>query len=327
MPRVHHPLTRIRHIRSLLRAGALVAGLALVYAANVVVAGQSRLVDAPSLVNDLRQLSSDEMAGRRVGTPGGARARAYLMDRFLAVGLLPFSGAFEKPFGGAVAGVNLIGQIPGHSRPDQFIVISAHYDHIGVRNGQTFNGANDNASGAAALPALAAYFLAHRPATSLIFAAFDGEEAGLLGSRAFVRAPPVDRNAILINLNLDMIGRDPSNTLWVVGTARQPALRPLIERAATGAPVSLRMGYENAAGGQDWTRDSDQWAFLEGGLPALYFGVEDFALLHHPDDDFERMTIDFYIRAVETMVQVIEMADADAEALARLPRGTGATPR
>lgn len=327
MSRVHHASLRKRYIPLCLRV--LAAWIGLVCAAGAVVAGQSRLVGAPSLVNDLRQLSSDEMEGRRIGTPGGARARAYLVNRFLDVGLRPFSGSFEKPFGGAgaVAGVNVIGQIPGRSRPDRFIVVSAHYDHVGVRNGQTFNGANDNASGAAALPALAAYFLAHRPATSLVFAAFDGEEVGLAGSRAFVRAPPVDRDAILINLNLDMIGRDPSNTLWVVGTARQPALRPLIERAAAVAPVSLRMGYEDPAAGRDWTRDSDQWAFLEAGVPALYFGVEDFALLHHPDDDFERMTIDFYIRAVETMVRVIELADAEADALARLPRGTGSAPR
>ena len=93
------------------------------------------------------------------------------------------------------------------------------------------------------------------------------------------------------------------------------------------AGLGLVLFGATAAAGQDWTRDSDQWAFLEAGLPALYFGVEDFALLHHPDDDFERMTIDFYIRAVETMVRVIEMADADADALARLPRGAGTMPR
>jgi Zn-dependent M28 family amino/carboxypeptidase len=282
-------------------------------------------IDAPTLVRDLRRLSADDMEGRRVGTAGGARARALLVERFLDVGLRPFDGSFERPFGGGggVAGVNVVGHVAGRTRPDRFIVVSAHYDHVGIRDGRIFNGANDNASGAAALPALAAYFVEHRPATSLVFVGFDAEETGLAGSRAFVASPPVPRDAILINLNLDMIGRDPANTLFVVGVRRQPWLRPLIERAATGASVNLRMGYDDPAAGPsgDWTRDSDHWSFLEAGIPALYFGVEDFALLHHPDDDFESMTLDFYVRAVESMVAVITLFDTD-DTLAARARGT-----
>jgi hypothetical protein len=313
---------------SRIRLGVLC--LSIVTAASVA-AAQIPRIDATTLVRDLRHLSSDDMEGRRVGTPGGARARAFLVNRFLESGLRPFAGTFEQPFGGGggVAGVNVVGHVPGRTRTDRFIVVSAHYDHIGVRNGRTFNGANDNASGAAALPALAAHFVRQRPATSLIFVAFDAEEAGLAGSRAFVRTPPVPADAILINLNLDMIGRDPANTLYVVGTTRQPALKPIVERAAGAVPVDLRMGYDNPDAGRagDWTRDSDHWAFLEAGIPALYFGVEDFALLHHPDDDFESMTLDFYVRAVESLVRVIEIFDEEAELLSRLTRQPGGTPR
>jgi hypothetical protein len=301
----------MRHVR------VVAAVLCAVVATGVAGAGQAPRIDAVTLLRDLRQLSADDMEGRRIGTPGGARARAFLVNRFLESGLRPFSGTFEQPFGGAgvAAGVNVVGHVPGRARPNHFIVIGAHYDHVGVRSGRTFNGANDNASGAAALPALAAYFAHRRPSASLIFAAFDGEEIGLAGSRAFVARPPVPPVSILINLNLDMIGRDSANTIYVVGTRRQPALRPLIERAAATVPVNLRMGYEDpdAGPGGDWTRDSDHWAFLEAGIPALHFGVEDFALHHHPDDDFETMTTDFYVRAVESMVRVIEMFDAEAE--------------
>lgn len=288
-------------------------------------AAQSPAIDATALVADLRRLSADDMEGRRLGTAGGARARALLVKRFVDVGLRPFGGSFERPFGGggAAAGVNVIGHVPGRVRPESFIVISAHYDHVGIRGGRTFNGANDNASGTAALPVLAAYFMAHRPMTSLIFAAFDGEEEELAGSRAFVASPPVARGALRLNLNLDMIGRDPANTLYVSGTARHPALRPIIERAATVVPVTLRMGHEGpaASGQDDWIRDSDQWSFIEAGIPGLYFGVEDYALHHHPDDDFESMTLDFYVRVVESMVRVIEMFDAASDQWGPRPSG------
>ncbi|ODS55142.1 MAG: hypothetical protein ABS36_10255 [Acidobacteria bacterium SCN 69-37] len=300
----------------------------MLLAAGALGLAQRARIDATALVDDLRQLSADAMEGRRVGTAGGARARALLVDRFRAAGLRPFAGTFEQPFRGAtgVAGVNVVGYVPGRVRPDRYLVIGAHYDHLGIRDGRVFNGANDNASGAAALAVLAAYFVQHRPATSLVFAAFDGEEAGLVGSRAFVARPPVPRAAILIALNMDMIGRDPANTLWVVGTHQQPALVPLVDQAAARASVVLRRGYDNPADGRsrDWTRDSDHWAFLEAGLPALYFGVEDFALHHDPDDDFDRMTLDFYVRAVESMVDVVEVMDAGAGTLERL---TPARPR
>jgi hypothetical protein len=308
------------------RARVVVLCLSMVAAAGLGLAAQATRIDAATLLNDLRHLSADDMEGRRIGTPGGAKARAFLGNRFLESGLRPFAGTFEQPFGsGALAGVNVVGHLTGRTRPNRFIVVSAHYDHVGVRNGRTFNGANDNASGAAALPALATHFAKHRPSTSLIFAASDGEEVGLAGSRAFVGRPPVPPDAILINLNLDMIGRDPNNTLYVVGTRRQPALRPLIERAAAAVPVNLRMGYDDPGAGPngDWTRDSDHWAFLDAGIPALYFGVEDFALHHHPDDDFERMTTEFYVRVVESMVRVIEVFDTDPASWANRAGGAG----
>jgi hypothetical protein len=302
----------------------IVIGVCLLLAGSV--AAQQPAIDAAALVDDLRRLSADDMEGRRVGTAGSARARALLVTRFREAGLRPFSGSFEKPFGGGrgVAGVNVAGFVEGRVRRDRYIVVSAHYDHLGVQNGRTFNGANDNASGTAALIALATHFVRNPPATSLLFVAFDAEEPGLVGSRAFVERPPVERDALAVNLNMDMIGRDPANTLWVVGTRRHPTLRTLIERVATDAPVSLRMGYDGPGGGprEDWTRDSDHWSFMQAGIPALYFGVEDFALHHHPEDDFETMTLDFYVRAVRTMVRVIETFDAAVPELIRL-RGAG----
>jgi Zn-dependent M28 family amino/carboxypeptidase len=283
----------------------------------------STLFDAPQLLRDLQSLSSDDMQGRQVGTPGGEKARAYVVDRFKAAGLQPVGDAFTHPFtfktraGADVQGVNVVGRIDGTRDPRRYVVVSAHYDHIGVRNGVVNNGADDNASGTAALFTLAKYFSTHRPAHSLLFVAFDGEEAGLQGARAFVASPPVDASAIVVDLNMDMIGRDPDDKLFVVGTRLQPQLKPFIDRIAAGAPVKLLTGHEDPTEKEDWTRDSDHYAFMSARIPALYFGVEDFDQHHKPTDDYETMTLDFYVRAVETLIKAVQDFDAHLDELPR----------
>jgi hypothetical protein len=321
------------------------AALLVVLALSAPIAGRqadvrSTVIDAPVLLRDLKTLSADDMEGRQIGTPGGAKARAFVIERFKASGLQPFGDSFEQPFtftagrGATQAerqGVNVVGRIDGTRNPKRYIVISAHYDHIGVRNGQVANGADDNASGTAALFALAKYFSAHRPANTLIFAAFDGEESGLRGARAFVAKPPVDAAAIAINLNMDMIGRDPNNLLYVVGTFTQPFLKPFIERIAAKAPVKLVMGHDDPEKAkanpgkqefEDWTADSDHKAFCDAKIPCLYFGVEDFDQHHRVTDDFETMTQAFYVHAVETMVRAAEEFDSRLDDMLKA-RGTG----
>ena len=275
----------------------------------------STVINAKQLLRDLQVLSADDMEGRAVGSPGGAKARAYVVRRFIDSGLTPFGTSFEHAFtfsgrGGEVKGANVVGRIDGARALRPYIVITAHYDHVGVRNGQVFNGADDNASGTAALFALAEYFNRHKPQHSLIFVAFDGEESGLQGARAFVASPPVDVSTLAINLNLDMIGRDPNNLLFAVGTRQQPFLKPFIERIAAKAPVKLVMGHDDPTQKEDWTSQSDHAAFCRAKIPCLYFGVEDFDQHHRATDDYETMTHAFYVRAVETMVLAIQEFDA-----------------
>jgi hypothetical protein len=303
------------------------ASLLLVCAVWPSAQGRSAAVDRMQLLKDLRTLSADDMQGREMGTAGSARARAYIIERFRAAGLESIDGRFEFPFdvprSGRNArlsgsGINVAGRVAGIGNGARHIVISAHYDHLGVRNQQIFNGADDNASGTAALFAVAAHFRRSRPATSLLIVAFDGEEAGSLGARALVRAPPVGRDSLLFNLNLDMIGRDPNNDLYVAGTRGQPALKSIVEEVAARAPVNLRLGYDDPASRDDWTRLSDQVAFLDAGIPALYVGVSDERHHHRPTDDYDTMTHDFYVRSVETIIRLVEAFDRQAGILASL---------
>ncbi|MEZ5319602.1 MAG: M28 family peptidase [Vicinamibacterales bacterium] len=328
--RAKSPLVAISS--TLVVALALVVGPALHVSARQA-ARPSTVIDSAQLLLDLKTLSADDMEGRLVGTPGGEKARAYVVERFKASGLQPVGGSFEHPFtfragrgGGGQdrQGVNVLGQIAGSS-PGPYLVVSAHYDHVGTRGGQIYNGADDNASGTAALFALAKYFSTHTPAHPILFAAFDAEEAGLRGARAFVAAPPVPAASLALDVNMDMIGRDPDDKLFVVGTHTQPFLKPYIERIAAAAPVKLLMGHDDPARKdvEDWTSDSDHAAFCSANIPCLYFGVEDFPQHHKPTDDYETMTYDFYIRAVETLVAAVKEFDASLEAIAKMRGSAG----
>ncbi len=286
------------------------------------------------LLDDLRVLSADDMEGRLVGSAGGEKARTYVLERFRASGLEPFGASYEQAFTfqagreearREVTGVNVIGRVAGAGAGDQAacIVVTAHYDHVGMRDGEVFNGADDNASGTAALFAIGRHFSASPPAHCLILVALDGEEGGLRGARAFVERPPVPLESIALNVNLDMIGRDPDDTLYAVGTHHYPWLKPYIEQVSAAAPVRLRMGHDEPgrAGVEDWTRDSDHFAFHEARIPFVYFGVEDFPQHHKATDDYETMTHDFYVRAVETIIEALRVFDTNFEAIAAARRG------
>src|SRR5262245_26629019 len=104
---------------------------------------RSDVIDAAQLLKDLQTLSADDREGRQVGTCGSAKARAYIVDRFTASGLTAFGVGFERPFtftgrGGAAEqrGVNVVGWLNGSRSPARYMVITAHYDHLGVRGGQ-----------------------------------------------------------------------------------------------------------------------------------------------------------------------------------------------
>lgn len=290
--------------------------IALVALASPVAAQTTIAIDPATLSHDVSVLAADSMEGRGAGTEGGARARRYLLRRFPEVGLQPPAAGWEMPFeipgNPPRRGVNVLGVVPGTSSPDRWIVVTAHYDHLGVRNGTVYNGADDNASGVAGLLALAEYFAHERPAHSMMFVALDAEEMGLLGAEAFVEAPPIPLEDIALNVNLDMVGRNAAGELYVAGTSHYPALAPIVERVAADAPVRLIAGHDtpSARPSDDWTGASDHGAFHSKGIPFLYFGVEDHPDYHRPTDDFEGILKEFHAAAVETVRRALVAADA-----------------
>ncbi|HEY8562033.1 MAG TPA: M20/M25/M40 family metallo-hydrolase [Pyrinomonadaceae bacterium] len=298
----------------------LTLALSPLAAQTAAIAPKSKTLDAARLLRDLETLSADDMEGRGIGTKGGEKAREYIVRRFNESGIKPFQNNLVQPFefttrdGAKVRGANVVGFIEGAKYKDKYIVVSAHYDHEGIVKGEIYNGADDNASGTAALFALAEYFKKNRPAHTIVFAAFDGEESGLRGARAFVAAPPVAKEKIALNVNLDMVSRSAKRELYAVGTYHYPQLKPALERAAKISKIKLLLGHDRPEQERDdWTTQSDHGAFHAQKIPFVYFGVEDHADYHKPTDDFANITQEFYVRAVETILDAVKGLDKDLE--------------
>ena len=292
-------------------------------------------VDALSLLGDVRTLAAPEMEGRAVGTPGGKKARDYLIGRFTALGLEPVGKSFEQAFTFTpgrglrfwrakfwqipqpISGANLIGKIRGDVEPEKYLVISAHYDHLGIGDGKLYPGADDNASGVAAMLAVAGYFRAHPPRHSLLFVAFDGEERGLRGALAFVEQPPVALDAMLLDINFDMLSRNPAGEIFLGGLYANPQLRPLIDPVRATAVPTILYGHDYPRpfwNSDDWTSQSDQGAFNDKNIPFIYLGVEDHPGYHQPTDTFEHVDQKFYLAVANAMVDLIVALDAASSA-------------
>jgi hypothetical protein len=304
-----------RRLETVSRAGLRAGALAL----GALVGGRSARAqtvapaDTAALMTTVRVLAADSMEGRRAGSPGGARARRYLVERLRGLGLRPIGAGFEHRFPLADSGrtgVNLLALIPGTRRPERYLVLSAHYDHLGIVRGEIYNGADDNASGVAAVLAIAEALRRAPPAHSVIVALFDGEEAGLLGAKAFLAAPPVPRDRIAVDINLDMVGHSERGELYVAGASSHPEFRAPLDSLAAGAPIRLLQGHDRGGGPADWTNQSDQGPFQAAGIPFLYFGVEDHKDYHRPSDDPETLTPRFFGGAVGTILAAVRALDA-----------------
>jgi Zn-dependent M28 family amino/carboxypeptidase len=287
--------------------------LVLALLANTVIAQQAVPgFDEARLFRDIETLSADNMEGRKIATPGIEKARGLLLERFAKTGLKSFPGGYRRHFEykGRMSGANVVGYIPGRRQPNKYILVTAHYDHLGVRDGEIYNGADDNASGTAAMLALAGYFAKNRPERSIIFAAFDGEESGLLGSKRFVKDPPVPLASILVVVNVDMVSRSVGNELHVVGTGKYPALKPYVEEVARNAQIKLTLGHDGTRKGEEsWIRQSDQYPFHKKKIPFIYFAVDDHRDYHKPTDDFENIDQTFYLQAVNVVLVTVRLLD------------------
>ncbi|MDX1327015.1 MAG: M28 family peptidase [Arenibacter sp.] len=314
----------------------LIACIPLLVACQNITSKQRIIVDEDLLLHHLKVISHDSMQGRFFGTQGNYKTQLYLAQQFNALGVEPafpsgsiqefrytFKGKFRQriyPVSNpmddfsnvpdtTVTGGNVVAMIRGKS--EKAIVITAHLDHLGVRNGEIYNGADDDASGVAALFAIADHFKKKVPEHTLFLAAVDAEEIGSLGADYLLNNFPTSINKIALNVNMDMIGRNDSLQLYAAGLHHYPFLKEPLDKLKP-SKITLHYGHDdpNDPELQDWTFSSDHRVFHKRQIPFLYFGVEDHVDYHKPTDTYENIDTAFYVNAVELIIEAIENLDS-----------------
>ena len=192
------------------------------------------VIDSNMVRKHLYTLAADNMEGRKSGTPGIEKAAVYIENEFKKIGLSTFGDleSYRQTFTFKnrrtkedITSSNIIGVLEGKSKKDEYVIISAHYDHLGMKKSGEgdliYNGANDDASGVTGVLALAAYFKKVGHERTIVFAAFTAEEMGLIGSTYFGKG--IYAAKFVAGINLEMIGKTPSfgpNTAWLTGFER-----------------------------------------------------------------------------------------------------------
>ncbi len=279
-------------------------------------------IDSDRLMEVVTTLSDPKFEGRAAGSPGGLAARAWLLERMKSIGLQPVSGSYVFPFtftrmrvSGRVdgAGANVVGQCLGRDTKAPVFVVSSHYDHLGIRDGVVYPGADDNASGVAVMLAIAEHCQRTPFSRTVVFAAFDAEEAGLQGAKSFLIAPPFPKERISLNVNLDMVSRNDKREIFIAGTHPWPRLKAPLELVAKRAPITVLFGHDKpaaiAGGVEDWTNQSDHGPFNSAKIPFVYFGVEDHADYHQPTDMADKINRGFFVDVAETVLDAVLQLD------------------
>ena len=285
----------------LIRTASLVLCVVVLDACATAVPGKRAVqsISADDAVRLVTVLSSAPFAGRAPETPGGQLAQDTLVSEFRKAGLEPVPGrGYRQVFAG---GVNIMGWIPGSGDlGDEVIVVGAHFDHLGVQKGQLYAGANDNASGVAAMIVAAGEWRNNptKPRRSVLIVAFDAEETDLLGSKHFVKLPPVSKRRIKAGIVLDMVGirahQQFGNLLLVLGAEKSPGLTRLADKTKPEPNHNVVLGglhlLENSPFGEmilsDYApfRDAEiPFAMLTAGMSPQYHQPSDVAAAIHPD--------------------------------------------
>lgn len=280
------------------------------------------------ITEDISILASDSLMGREVGTKGERMAAAYIADQFQKAGLNPkgtdgFKQSFfvkdaDSPHAqpssetgeDGITGYNVIGMIdnPG----DEMVVIGAHYDHLGMgdfsslhRGEQAIhNGADDNASGVAAMMHLARVLNKQNLNRDIVFIGMSGEEKGLWGSNYFTKNPTIDLSKVNFMINMDMVGRlDESKGLAVNGTGTSPIWNWLLDEVNADSLKLIKS--ESGVG------PSDHTSFYLQDIPVLHFFTGQHEDYHKPGDDTEKINPQGILQVASIIEGIVTLMDDD----------------
>ncbi|MEY4117086.1 MAG: hypothetical protein RLZZ116_414 [Planctomycetota bacterium] len=257
-------------------------------------AGVFPAIDPARMRANLVDFASDEFNGRSFRSEEGKRAAEWLARKLAEAGAKPLEGRESMLVPVArmpAASPNVVAWIPpaGPKPSGEFILVTAHYDHLPPRSSaregedRIFNGADDNASGVCGVIAVAEALRADKLNVGVVLVGFTGEEAGLVGSRAFVEEETLPVPRIRGMFNMDMISRQPDGAIRLDGGPKGKPLTDLLVRLAPKVPIEMKVDTH-----PDWLMRSDQGAFLGAGVPAVLFSCEDHEDYHKVTDHADK---------------------------------------
>ncbi|MFC4816921.1 MULTISPECIES: M28 family metallopeptidase [unclassified Flavobacterium] len=274
-------------------------------------------ITAEDLKTHLYIVASDEMQGRNTGEEGQKKAGRYLIDQYTKNGISFPTGAsdfyqpipssyFQKAFSPKLGdSENIWAFIEGSEKPDEILVISAHYDHVGMKNGEIYNGADDDGSGTVALLEIAQAFQQAKkegkgPKRSILFLHVTGEEHGLHGSRFYTENPLFPLAKTITDINIDMIGRrdalhkDSNNYVYVIGSDYLSSDLYNITEEANKHFVNLQLDYKynDRNDPNRFYYRSDHYNFAKHNIPSVFFFNGTHEDYHQPGDEPNKIEYD-----------------------------------
>jgi len=277
--------------------------------------------------------ASDEMEGRNTGSPGQKKAVNYLRDQYKKMGV-PGGGqygdyfqivpgkAFGKP---ELSSENVLAFIKGREFPDEVLVISAHLDHVGMKDDKVYNGADDDGSGTIALLEIAEAFKqavndGYGPRRSILFLHVTGEEIGLKGSKYYADNPIYPMENTIANLNIDMIGRidaaheDNPDYVYLIGSDMLSQELHDMSEAANKSSMNMNLDYKYN-GKSDPNRfyyRSDHYNFAKNDVPVIFYFNGTHEDYHKPTDTPDKIEYELYQRRAKLIFATAwEVANAD----------------
>jgi Zn-dependent M28 family amino/carboxypeptidase len=277
-------------------------------------------ITAKELKENLYVYASDYFQGRETGTVGQRRAVDFLQNFYSTQGIEEAKGTenYTQPMKLNIKGVeveteNVAAIIKGSKFPDEYIVISSHLDHIGIKNGEINNGADDDGSGTVALLEIAEAFkmaadVGQGPKRSLIFLHVTGEEKGLLGSSYYAKNPLYPLTQTMTNLNVDMIGRtDPKredkdpNYIYLIGADRLSQDLHDISEATNTKYTQFKLDYtfnEEKDPNRFYYR-SDHYNFAKNNIPVIFYFSGTHEDYHKPGDTPDKIMYDLLAKRTQ----------------------------
>lgn len=270
-------------------------------------------INAEDLKKNLYVIAADDMEGRDTGSKGQKKAGEYIVNYYKNLGIsgpkvlnsyyqkVPSDFMKKRGGGNLPDSDNILAFIEGSEKPEEIVVVSAHYDHVGTKNGVVYNGADDDGSGTVAVMEIAKAFQQAKksgkgPKRSVLFLHVTGEEHGLFGSEYYSENPVFPLANTVVDLNIDMIGRDdPANRgkqyVYVIGSDMLSSQLKVINEAANKRTNNLELNYkyDDLNDPEQLYYRSDHYNFAKHNIPVAFFfdGIhEDY---HKPTDDPEKI--------------------------------------